>query len=191
MHLSTISAKVWEAPREEALQGVFLMHICICRHGEAQPYAVTGRDLDRPLSRKGQVQARYLASLLSSGEAAPRVRRVLASPAARTMETAQAIADELGLGITALSELLPANSAGNAISAIERYGEDGAIVVVGHNPTMTATVSVLLHGPSAASAMVGPALKTGHMAVLDVSPNCLPGEGSLLGLHRYEPALTA
>ena len=141
------------------------------------------------LTRKGQLQARYLAGLLGSSEPVDRPRRLLASPAARTLQTAQAIADELGLGITSIEDLLPAHTAAVAIEAIERYREDERVVVVGHNPTVTAIVSVLVHGPSAGCCLPGPALKTGHMAIVDISAECPPGEGRLVGLHRYEPAL--
>ncbi len=167
------------------------MRVYICRHGEAQPHALSGRDIDRALTKKGRLQARYLASVLGSMEPASRPRRLLASPAARTMETAQSIADELGLGITTVDELLPACQASNALDAIERFSQGEQIAMVGHNPTMTAVVSVLAHGPSASSYMPGPALQTGHMAVVDIPWPCAAGTGSTLELHRYDPAPVA
>lgn len=167
------------------------MRVYICRHGEAQPHALSGRDLDRSLTQKGRLQARYLASVLGALDAAERPRRLLASPAIRTMETAQSIADELGLGITSLDDLLPACHASTALDVIERFGYGEQIAIVGHNPTMTAVLSVLSHGPSASCCMPGPALQTGHMAVVDIPWPCTAGTGSTLELHRYEPAPVA
>ena len=164
------------------------MRIYICRHGEAQPHAMSGRDLDRRLTQKGRLQARYLASVLGGLDPAERPRRLLASPAARTLETAQALADELGLGITTLRDLLPNCETGVAMGVIERHLEHEHLVVVGHNPTMTSLLSVLAHGPSAGCSMPGPALKTGHMAIVDVAASCNPGTATMLALHRYEPA---
>ena len=167
------------------------MRVYICRHGEAQPHALSGRDLDRSLTQKGRLQARYLASVLGALDAAERPRRLLASPAIRTMETAQSIADELGLGITSLDDLLPACHASTALDVIERFGYGEQIAIVGHNPTMTAVLSVLSHGSSASCCMPGPALQTGHMAVVDIPWPCTAGTGSTLELHRYEPAPVA
>lgn len=164
------------------------MRIYICRHGEAQPHAMSGRDIDRPLTKTGRLQARYLASVLGGLDAATRPRKLLASPATRTLETAQALADELGLGVNPLEDLLPAREASKALRALEQHGNDEHLAVIGHNPTMTALLSVLTHGPSAACRMPGPALKTGHMAVVEIEPCWTPGTATTVALHRYEPA---
>lgn len=167
------------------------MQIHICRHAQAESQSVTGLDVDRPLTREGRLQARYLAGLLSSTQPGQRPCRVLASPAIRTMQTAQAIADELGLTITTLDDLLPACPAGAAIAAIESHADGAPVLLVGHNPTVTAVVSILLHGPSAAVSLPGPALRTGQMATIHVDEMITPGECRLIDLHRYEPALAS
>ena len=167
------------------------MRIYICRHGEAQPHALSGQDLDRPLTKNGRLQARYLASVLGSLDVTEQPRRLLSSPATRTLETARALADELGLGVTSLSDLLPACEAGTALRALERHSGDEHVAVVGHNPTMSALLSVLTHGPSAGCCMPGPALKTGHMAVVEIGTCCTPGTATTVALHRYEPATVA
>lgn len=167
------------------------MHIHICRHAQAEGNSVTGRDLDRPLTREGRLQARYLAGLLSAGQPDRQPRRVLASPAVRTQQTAHAIADELGVGITTLDDLLPACPAGAAIAAIERHLGDAPVLLVGHNPTVSVAVSVLLHGPQPSGAMCGPFLRTGQMATIDIDPELSPGACRLIDLYRYEPALAS
>jgi len=167
------------------------MHIHVCRHAEAESQSVTGLDVDRPLTREGRLQARYLAGHLSGTQAGQQPRRVLASPAVRTQQTAQAIADELGLLITTLDDLLPACPAGAAIAAIANHTNSGPVLLVGHNPTVTAMVSILLHGPSAGVCMPGPTLRTGQMATIDVDEDITPGECRLVDLHRYEPALAS
>lgn len=167
------------------------MHIHVCRHAEAEPQSVTGLDADRPLTREGRLQARYLAGLLSTAQPAQQPRRLLASPAVRTMQTARAIADELGLSITTLDDLLPACPAGAAIAAIASHANGGPVLLVGHNPTVTAMVSILLQGPSAGVRMPGPTLRTGEMATIDVDDSITPGECRLVDLHRYEAALAS
>jgi phosphohistidine phosphatase len=167
------------------------MHAHVCRHAQAEPNSVSGLDFDRPLTREGRLQARYLAGLMSGALPNERPRSVLASPAVRTQQTAQAIADELGLSITTLDELLPMCPAGAAIAAIERHSSAGPVLLVGHNPTVTAVVSILLHGPSAGVCMPGPTLRTGQMATIEVDAALTPGACRLVDLHRYEPALAS
>lgn len=167
------------------------MHIHVCRHAEAEPQSVTGLDVDRPLTREGRLQARYLAGLLSGTQPDWQPRRILASPAVRTQQTAQAIADELGLMITTIDDLLPSCPAGAAIAAIASHAGSGPVLLVGHNPTVTAMVSILLHGPSAGVCMPGPTLRTGQLATIEVDEGITPGACRLVDLHRYEPALAS
>ncbi len=167
------------------------MHVYVCRHAQAEPNSVSGLDVDRPLTREGRLQARYLAGLMSNTQPGERPRWVLASPAVRTQQTAQAIADELGLSITTLDDLLPMCPAGAAIAVIERHAEGAPVLLVGHNPTVTALVSILLHGPSAGVCMPGPTLRTGQLATIAVDEALTPGASRLIDLHRYEPALAS
>ncbi|MFI4917097.1 MAG: SixA phosphatase family protein [Phycisphaerales bacterium JB060] len=167
------------------------MHIHVCRHAQAEANSVTGQDIDRPLTRQGCLQARYLAGLMSGLMPSERPRRILASPATRTHQTAQTIADELGLPVTCLDILLPACPADAAISAIERHTHETPLLLVGHNPTVTAVVSILMHGPSAGLTLPGPALRTGQMATLSADDSIAPGRCRLLELHRYEPAMAS
>ena len=165
------------------------MQVHICRHGQAEPTSVTGRDLDRPLSRQGRLQARYIARILSGAPASDRPRTIVASPAARTTQTAQAAADELGLGIQTLDALLPCSTVGVVLEALQSTAGAAPVLLVGHNPTVTALVSVLLHGPSAGVCAAGPALSTGQIATIEVGNALMPGRGALVAMHRYEPAL--
>ena len=167
------------------------MHVHVCRHAQAESNSVTGLDIDRPLTREGRLQARFLASHVSGLLPPERPRRILASPAVRTLQTAQTIADELGVGITTLELLLPACAASEAISALEDFSADAPVLLVGHNPTVTALVSILLHGVSAGLLMPGPALRTGQMASLVAEEGLYPGSCRLVELHRYEPALAS
>lgn len=105
------------------------------------------------------------------------------------METAQTIADELGLGIINLEQLLPACQPGVALESMTSHAQGAPILLVGHNPTVTALVSILLHGRSAGICMPGPALRTGQMATIEFDAECAPGLGKLVDLHRYEPVL--
>lgn len=171
--------------------GVSAMYIHLCRHAQAESNSVTGRDFDRPLTREGRLQARYLAGLLSAQLPPERPRRIVASPAVRAHQTAQTIADELGLTVTTLDLLLPACAAGEAIATLEDYAGEAPVLLVGHNPTVTAAVSILVHGVSAGMMMPGPALRTGQLATLIAEDGVRPGGCRLVELHRYEPAMVS
>lgn len=167
------------------------MHIHVCRHAQAEATSVTGLDIDRPLTREGRLQARYLAGLMSGLLPPERPRRVVASPAERTLQTAQTIADELGLTVSTEEVLLPTCSAGEALSVIQELARGVPLLLVGHNPTVSSLVSMLMHGPSAGIQMSGPALRTGQMATLWAGEGLQPGACRLIELHRYEPALVS
>ncbi|MCW5757888.1 MAG: histidine phosphatase family protein [Phycisphaeraceae bacterium] len=167
------------------------MYVHVCRHAEAEQRSVTGRDIDRPLSREGRLQARYLASQFGQASHDELPRLVLASPAVRTMQTAQAIADELGLPVTPLEELLPCVEPRATIAALDMGAHGSPMVLVGHNPLVSSLVSMLLHGPRSGERMTSIHMRTGQMATIGFPDWMLPGTGQLVDMRRYEPALAS
>lgn len=95
----------------------------LVRHAEpVSPATFDGGDFDRPLSARGRRQAASVARRLKSGGAT----EVLSSPLRRCMETAQAIAQELGLAVKVDQSL--------HIAQVFDVGRDGATrVYVAHS----------------------------------------------------------
>src|SRR5438105_10268205 len=85
------------------------MILMLLRHGKAEKESPTGRDVDRPLTKKGEGQAAYIAERLEKGKgpagSAPGV--ILSSRAARARATAEVVAKALDLSVTFEEALLP------------------------------------------------------------------------------------
>lgn len=119
------------------------MELLLWRHAEA----VEGTpDLMRKLTVRGEKQARQMAEWL--GKHAPKKLRILVSPALRCQQTAQALGlpfeTDKRLGCESnVPELLAATGWPNwgAESAAS-----GAVLVVGHQPTLGQTAALLLSG---------------------------------------------
>ena len=121
------------------------MDLLLWRHAEA----VEGTpDLLRPLTSRGEKQARQMANWLK--EHAPKHLRILASPAMRTQQTAEA----LGLPFETEKRLDPSASATDILAAVGWPGGEGskrnsAVLVVGHQPALGHIAALLLSGEEA------------------------------------------
>lgn len=113
------------------------MDLILWRHADAQDGAP---DLDRPLTAKGRRQAEFMAAWLIGH--LPKEVRVLVSPARRTRETA----DALGLGYSVDDHLMPGADAANLLAAAGWPDARGAVLIVGHQPTLGEAASLLLFG---------------------------------------------
>lgn len=116
------------------------MDLLLWRHAEAEDGPI---DLDRPLSAKGQEQARILAQWLS--RSAPAGLEVLVSPALRCVQTAAA----LGTPYRIDPRLLPGASAAAMLEACAWPESRIPMLVVGHQPTLGLLASALLSGREA------------------------------------------
>ena len=113
------------------------MDLILWRHADAED-ARGGDDLGRALSARGRRQAERMAAWL-----APRLpagARVLASPARRCQETVAA----LGRPATTLASIAPGASGEAVLAAAGWPGEAGAVVVVGHQPTLGLAAALVL-----------------------------------------------
>ena len=122
------------------------MKVYLVRHAEAVAGDEAGSDHDRWLSARGREQARVLARLLREQGVAPDA--VLASPLPRAVQTAELVAD--GVGYVGVIEVLPALAPGAhpRVAADELTSRGDAVVVVGHEPTISALGAFLLGRPS-------------------------------------------
>ena len=119
------------------------MDLILWRHAEAEESDGTLPDHKRRLTARGEKQARQLARWLH--QHLPRKKKVLASPAERTQQTAHAlelpyeIEPKLGIGA----------SAKDVLKAAGWPGHNGAVLVIGHQPTLGRVAALLLGGTEA------------------------------------------
>lgn len=121
------------------------MNLLLWRHAEAED---GWPDLPRKLTARGEQQARQMAEWLRAH--APKDLRVLVSPAVRTRQTA----DALGRPYDVDARLAPNGQINGLLEAAQwphgfGGGKDSATLIVGHQPTLGQTASVLLSGEPA------------------------------------------
>jgi phosphohistidine phosphatase len=113
------------------------MDLILWRHADAQDGFP---DLARELTGKGHRQATDMAKWLKLH--LPRDSEILASPAVRAQQTVQALTHEF----KTVQEIGPGASYEAVISAARWPGHKGAVVVVGHQPTLGQAAAWLLSG---------------------------------------------
>ncbi|ABE31677.1 phosphohistidine phosphatase SixA [Paraburkholderia xenovorans LB400] len=119
------------------------MDLILWRHAEAEDIAST--DLARALTTRGRKQAQNVAKWLRMR--LPDDALVLASPAVRTIQTAETLSDQYRV----VRELAPNASADNVLDAAGwPRGIAQTVVIVGHQPTLGHVAARLL-GNSEAS----------------------------------------
>ena len=101
------------------------MDLILWRHADAEDGA---DDLARRLTPKGEKQAAAMAKWLRAH--LPRDYSVVASPAVRAQQTAQALGSKVVTDIT----LAPGASVADITGAAERHG--GLVILVGHQPDL-------------------------------------------------------
>ena len=106
------------------------MDLILWRHAEAEEGTEALPDIKRRLTPRGEKQARQMAQWLAKH--LPKKTRILVSPSERTQQTAHPLQlpyeleKKVGVGGTA-DELL---------AAAHWPGQDGTVLVIGHQPTL-------------------------------------------------------
>jgi len=115
------------------------MNLILWRHAEAEDIAST--DLARQLTSRGRKQAQTTAKWLK--HRLPPDALILASPAARTVQTVEALTDQYRI----VKEIAPGARA-EAVLTAAGWPEGAAetVVIVGHQPTLGLVVSQLVAG---------------------------------------------
>lgn len=113
------------------------MNLILWRHAEAEEHAAN--DLARQLTTRGRKQAQNVAKWLRTR--LPDDALILASPAARTIQTAEALTDQYRV----VRELAPNASTDDVLTAAGwPEGIAPTIVIVGHQPTLGEVAARLL-----------------------------------------------
>lgn len=119
------------------------MDLILWRHAEAEDGGTSLPDAKRRLTVRGDKQAHDVAKWLKAH--LPKKTRILVSPATRTQQTAHALAmpfevePKIGTG---------ADTA-DLIAASNWPGHSGAVLLVGHQPTLGRLAALLLSGTEA------------------------------------------
>ncbi len=119
------------------------MDLILWRHAEAEEGGAGIADRKRRLTARGEKQAKKVARWLQQN--LPRKRRILVSPAERTQQTAHALElpyeleEKVGVGATVADVLAAANWP----------EQSGAVLIIGHQPTLGRVAALLLGGEEA------------------------------------------
>ncbi len=125
-----------------------MRELILLRHAEALPVAAGGSDRDRPLSLRGEAEARDAGAWLRERGAA--FDAALSSPARRAQMTIEQALDALGVGVAphfvaGIYEATP----GDLLALLEQHaGNAQQVLLVGHNPGLEQLLALLLEGRS-------------------------------------------
>lgn len=123
------------------------MELYFLRHGAAAPRGEwEAEDSQRPLTDRGREDVAKMAVLLA--RTAPALDAIVTSPYLRASETAEIVAQHLGLEGRVVSDMLiaPGFNAGRLAKLIRQYPEANALLLVGHEPDFSTTVGELTGG---------------------------------------------
>ena len=150
------------------------MLLFLLRHGAALSQAPS--DSERPLSITGHEQATEAALSLRSHGWIPDV--IVSSPYLRARDTAGCVMKEFGLAGVQLSEhLVPGSDQRNILKELNS-ADGNAVLLVGHEPHISAFLSLLITG----SRNLQIAVPTGTLAVIEIERPMVVGKGYLRAL---------
>ena len=116
------------------------MDLILWRHAEAEEGGPQLPDVKRRLTSRGDKQAHDVAKWLRAH--LPRKARILVSPATRTQQTAHALA----LPFEVEPKIAVGADAADLVAAADWTEHSGAVLLVGHQPTLGRLASLLLAG---------------------------------------------
>ncbi|MGZ4788274.1 MAG: phosphohistidine phosphatase SixA [Terriglobales bacterium] len=121
------------------------MDIYFLRHANAgQSLADPKQDEKRPLDQLGVDQSQQMGRVLKALNL--ELDAIVSSPLARTKQTAALVAEELGFKKSLLLDdaLRPDAKFEDFRQLVRRHAKDNAIMVVGHNPTLSEFLSLMV-----------------------------------------------
>jgi phosphohistidine phosphatase len=153
------------------------MILYVVRHALAEDAAVGG-DEARHLTEAGR--QRTLKAAEGMRALGMEFDLILTSPLARAAETAELIATTYAIGLTprVLMELATGITPGDAVAALAPYGRNDSVMIVGHEPQLSALISILLTGEPDAMHL---RMRKGGCVALELPANRIqPGAAELL-----------
>jgi phosphohistidine phosphatase len=126
------------------------MDIYLLRHASAGQYNPETNDDKRPIDKTGEQQSHDVGRALAALD--PDLDAIISSPLTRAMQTAEIVAGELGYEDKIVTDgaLRPEASYEEFEELLSRYGKKKAILMVGHNPSMTEFLIQMLSGADSA-----------------------------------------
>jgi phosphohistidine phosphatase len=147
------------------------MDLYILRHGLAGSREEwTGPDAERPLTSKGRSRSRAAARGLARLGVAPDV--ILTSALVRAAETARLTAAALHAPVDEVQALEPGKLEKGYRSLLQSYAEAASVMLVGHEPDLSALIGTLIAGPNQARIE----LKKGACARLSLDAEALTSD---------------
>ncbi len=124
------------------------MQVFLIRHADSVPETVTVRDPHRNLSAHGRTQARALGERMRWHDCTP--THVWTSPLVRAVQTAELVCS--GMSCEVPVESVPAlapidGSARDVVTAIGALPSTSALMIVGHEPSLSAIGALLVGDP--------------------------------------------
>ncbi len=145
----------------------------LLRHGDAVDRATGGyaRDEDRPLTERGEQEARAAAAALRALGA--EIDQVISSPLTRAEQTARIVAEIIRPARGRMIEraLAPGGSPEAVVAALADTADEGAVLLVGHMPDLGELAGWLLWGDPLAAL----SFRTGGLCRITVSAPPQPG----------------
>ncbi len=153
------------------------MNLYLMRHGIAVAVEQPGMESDgeRPLTPKGIKRMRQGTQGLRRLKIA--FDAILTSPLVRARQTADIVAEALGLEgqLEEIPELAPESSVDRLISGLPRFRDREHLLLVGHNPLLTHVSSFLITGKKESRFQID--LKKGALCCIEIDglPPSAPG----------------
>jgi phosphohistidine phosphatase len=124
------------------------VQVFLVRHADAVAETVEVRDPYRNLSATGRTQARALGDRMRWHDCTP--THVWTSPLVRAVQTAElvAIGMQCELVIESRPELAPDGSPRDVVTTLGALPADAAVLLVGHEPSLSAIGALLVGDPA-------------------------------------------
>lgn len=117
------------------------MHLYFLRHGHAEDGGGAVNDFDRALTEHGIARLKHAAAVIARLNL--KLDHVFSSPRVRARQTAQIIAEPLGLPVTIHKALNFGFNVEALPDLLADVSPEGSVMFVGHEPTFSMTVQAL------------------------------------------------
>jgi phosphohistidine phosphatase len=150
--------------------------IYLMRHGIAEDHSASGRDEDRVLTRDGAEKMQRATVGLAWLDVKPDA--IWSSPLRRALQTAELVRDAIAPGLELATEprLRPEADVDAVLHRLQAASGVQALMLVGHEPTISALASALLTGSTSGARMP---FKPGSALAIELTSFPPAGRGSL------------